>query len=225
METMSGFSNGMAAFPPIELYPGYLNQVRWSVLKEPQEPSEASGTMDAVLKTGPDGNTAIGVTCPPKDTGAGVYRLTGVTAEASRASGCAPIRMLPGFDFQLSAVQPAHEGDLARFLTGYDHSGDSYTDLRLDLACSMDILRPCNSDPIGLKWTAVMNYAAAADALASDVGGHLMHQQVKEISTVSLSREPHRVFAFSTMLENFYREVGQDKKSVVLGDLNICHGP
>jgi hypothetical protein len=224
IEEVKEFSSGMATLPPIELYPGFLNQVKWNSLQEPQDPSEAKGTMDAVLKNG-SGNTVIGVTCPRKDTGSGVYKLSGVSVEAGRASGCAPIRMLPGFDFSLTSASPADEGDLTHFLNGYERSGDSYTDLRLDLACSMANPRPCGLNPVKARWTATMNYAAAADGLASDAGDHPIHRQIKNISTVSPSREPHRVFAFSSTLENFYREVGKDQKSIVLGELDICHGP
>jgi hypothetical protein len=224
IEGVKGFSSRMATFSPIELYPGFLNQVKWKTLQEPQDPSEARGTMDAALKVGSK-NPTIGVTCPQQDTGEGVYKLSGVTSETGRTSGCAPIRMLPAFDFQFTTAKPEDGDALLQFLMGYQRTGDSYTDVRLNLACSMNNPRPCGSNPVIARWVATINYLGAADALAAEEGNHPVHQQIKGISTVSLSREPHRIFAFSTTLENFFREVGQDRRSVILADLNICHGP
>jgi hypothetical protein len=224
IEEMKRFSSGTATFSPIELYPGFLNQVKWKTLQEPQNPSEAKGTMDAALKADPKYPT-IGITCPQRDTGEGVYKLSGISSEAGRVSGCAPIRMLPAFDFQFRTARAEDENALSRFLTSYQRSGDSYTELRLNLACTMSNPRPCASNPVTIQWTAFMNYMGAADGLASSDDSHPVQQQIKNISTVSPSREPHRIFAFSTTLEDFYREVGQDQRSIILADLNICHGP
>jgi hypothetical protein len=223
IEGMKGFSSGIATFLPIELYPGFLNQVAWKNLQEPQDPSETKGTMDAVLKVETK-NAAIGLTCPQKDTGEAVYRLSGVTTEVGRVSGCVPIRMLSAFDFRFRTAQEKDQDALSQFLTSYQRSGDSYTELRLNLACTMSSPRPCDTNPITAQWTAFVNYMGAADGLASGDESQLVHQQVKNISTVSPSLEPHRIYAFSTTLENFYREVGKEQRGIVLANLNICHG-
>jgi hypothetical protein len=224
IDGMNGFTSPIATFSPIELYPGFLNQITWRTLQEPQDPSEVKGTMDAVLKADAK-NPAIGITCPQKDTGEAVYRLSGVTADTGRVSGCAPINMLPPFDFRFRTARENEQDTLSQFLTSYQQSDGSYTELRLNLACTMNNPRPCGTNPVTVQWTAFMNYMGAADGLASSDESQTVYQQVKNISTVSPSHEPHRVYAFSTTLENFYREVGKEQRSIVLANLRICHGP
>lgn len=224
IEGMKEFTSGIAAFTPIELYPGFLNKVTWQNMQEPQDASEIKGTIDAVLKNEAR-NPAIAVTCPNNNTGEAVYRLSGVTTEAGRVSGCVPLRMLPAFDFRFRTIKESDQDTLVQFLTSYQRSGDSYTQLRLNLACSMSNLRPCDTNPVAAQWTASVNYMGAAEGLAVGDGSQTVHQQVKDISTVSPNREPHRVYAFSTTLENFYREIGKEQRDIVLANLNICHGP
>jgi len=224
IEGMKEFTSGIATFTPIELYPGFLNKVTWQAMQEPQDASEIKGTIDAVLKP-EDKNPTIEVICPQNDTGEAVYRLSGVTAEAGRVSGCVPLRMLPAFDFRFRTAREDDQDTLAQFLTSYQRSGDAYTELRLNLACSMSHPRPCESNPVAAQWTASINYMGAAEGLASGARSQTVHQQVKNISTVSPNREPHRVYAFSTTLENFYREIGKEQRDIVLANLNICHGP
>jgi hypothetical protein len=223
IEQMKGFSSGLASFSPIEVYPGFVNSVRWTKMQEPADTSQTRGTMDAYLETDTTAKSSISMTCPKNGSGEGVYSLSGTTTTADQRSGCVAIRLLPAFSFRFRTVNPEDDSEVPQFLKGYELQGTSYTDLKLHLACTMTKLRPCGEKPISVQWMAYMSYKKAADGLASPEGGHPVQQQIIDISTAHPSREPHRIFAFSKTLEAFYREVEQDQRSIVLGSIDICH--
>jgi hypothetical protein len=222
IEQMKGFSSGLATFSPIEVYPGFVNSVRWTKLQQ-SDTSPTRGTMDVYLETDTTTKSYISMTCPKNGSGEGVYGLSGTTTTADQRSGCVPIRLLPAFSFRFRTVNPEDDSELSQFLKGYELQGTSYTDLKLHLACTMTKPRPCGEKPISVQWMAYMSYKKAADGLAAPEGGHSVQQQIIDMSTAHPSREPHRIFAFSKTLEAFYREVEQDQRSIVLGSIDICH--
>jgi hypothetical protein len=223
LEQAKGFSSGLASLPPVEVYPGFLNPIQWKSLEEPQDPTETRGTMDAFFQTD-SAKSVISVDCPQRGSGEGVYRLIG-SPIVTQVSGCVPIRLLPAFSFRFRTVHPEDESALSQLLKGYERQGNSYTDLRVHLACSRpaSIPRSCTENPIAVQWKTYIDYGKAADCLASSNCAYAGHQLIKTLSTARPSFEPHRIFAFSTTLELFYREVAQDRRSIVLANLDICY--
>lgn len=222
IEEMRASSSRLSTLPPIEVYPGFLNSIEWKTLQESDDPNEICGTMDVSFQSDPEKAT-IGLTCPQGGGGEGYYHLTGSSRAVSRVSGCVPIGLLPAFRFRFEPVNQEDATIVRQLLKGYRREEGSYTNLQLHLACRMNNPRPCPDSPISLQWMAYMNYAEAADCLASPECTHSIHQLVKSLSTAHPSQEPHRIFAFSNTLETFYREVTQDQRSIALADLDVCH--
>lgn len=222
LDQMKSFSAGLASFKPIEVYPGFLNGVQWKSLDPPDDPAMMLGTMDAFFRK--ESNKAvISLGCLKETAGEGVYKLTGSSLTAGQVSGCVPIRLLPAVSFRIRPLREEDEQDLNLVLKGFERINESYADLRLDLACGSDRPRTCGSNPISLQWLAYMNYGEAANALASVSQGPVVQQQIKELSTAHPSLEPHRIFGFASTLEAFYKEVAQDKRSIVLANIELCH--
>lgn len=225
VEEMKQFSSELACFTPIEVYPGFLNQVRWDKLRSADDPKLRRGTMDATLETAP-GKQSIVLECPKESKeapGQDAYLLTGSTSGRGQIAGCVPLRLLPALTFGFRSVDPKNDSVLHQFLLAYESTGGAYESLKICLACTNAVVRPCGENPISVQWTAFMNYAKSADALADERATSTVPQSIKNLSTAHPSREPHRIFAFSATLEAFYREVTQDQRSVILSNLEICH--
>jgi hypothetical protein len=223
IEEMKQFSSELACFSPIEVYPGFLNQVRWEKLKSEDDPTLRHGTMDATLNTA--SKQSIVLECPKDGSGQDLYSLSGSTSSSGQIAGCVPIRLLPALTFGFRSVDPKDDVVLHQNLLAYESSGGAYEGVKICLACTNGVPRPCEENPISVQWTAYMNYAKTADALADNKASSAVPQSIKNLSTAHPSREPHRIFAFSATLEAFYREVTQDQRSVVLSNLDICHKP
>jgi hypothetical protein len=222
LKQMKGFSSSLGILEPIELYPGFLNTVQWKSLRESDEPGDRQGTMDALFESR-QSKTSISLSCPKNGLGEGVYILAGPSSMVDRVSGCVPIRILPAFNFKFRSARDGDDADLAQVLAGVEREEGSYTDLRLRLACGQGTPRLCVQNPIAAQWVAYMNYAKAADGLASGKDEHSAQQQARTLSTDHPSREPHRIFALLQTLESFYREVSQDQRSLVLANIDFCH--
>lgn len=218
IQQMREYGSGVSVFSPIEIYPGFLNSINWEELKETDNPADLEGTMDAFLKD----MSTIEISCPKNESGKSSYLLNG-NASSSQVSGCVPIRMLPAFDFRFSPVSSESESEISSFIESYDWQGSSYDNLKLRLTCSMDSPRFCDNNPLALQWNAFANYGKAADGLTSTGGGSAVQKEISNLSTSQPSNEPHRVFALSTTLESFYREIARDQRGIILAKLNFCH--
>lgn len=221
IDQMKDFSSGVSIFSPIEVYPGFISPVNWQSLKELDNPAASQTTLDVSLDNTSSNSPTISVECPSSNTSIGTYDLTGSVGDLNQSSGCVPIRLLPAFTFGFRAVRAEDDQALPQFLAAYEPREGSYADLQLTITCPGDSVRICGDSPIPVQWTAYMNYAEAANGLASP-NGHAVQQQVQSMSTAHPSREPHRIFAFLPTLENFYREVAQDQRSAILARLNFC---
>lgn len=218
IQQLRDYKNGVAAFSPIEVYPGFLNPVKWEKLQETDNPSEIEGTIDASLTD----KSTIEISCPKDGSGKSTYTLGG-NATPSQVSGCVQIGMLPAFDFKFSPASSENETEMSNFMEHYDWKDSSYDNLNLRLTCSMKSPRFCGSNPLALQWTVLANYGKAADGLAAGGDGSFVQKEISNLSTSHPSNEPHRIFAFSKTLESFYREITQDQRSIILANLSFCH--
>lgn len=219
LNKLNGLVTGSACFTPIEVYPGYLNQLQWQNLQPSEEPSDSKGALDVAFSNTP--NSKIQLTCPTTGENRGVYFLTGKASSADQNSGCVPLQMLPAFQFQLLPKDTNQELALSHFIPGYSvESG--YSKLKLTFRCEGENLFPCGQSNATIQWVSLINYQKAADTLASNSNETEVHSVIKSISTIHPSQEPHRILGFSTMLELFYREMSQNKRSIVLGQFELC---
>jgi hypothetical protein len=223
LESMKEFSSGIATLPPLEVYPGYLNQIRFESLKPTDEPSEHSGTMDVAFSAS-GSRPSVRIDCPPNGSGEGVYVLKGGRRERQHSATCVPIRQLPAYSLLLEpSRERADAGDLGTLIRSYQ-AQESEEILRLDLTCGASPRRPCESHPIPVRWNALRDYGHTAAAIAAAETGGIALASIKEASTLQPSREPHRVFGLAPVLQSFYELVEPDARRLPLADLEFCNG-
>lgn len=218
LQDLAALSDRIAAFPPIEMYPGFVDRVEWNALEASEEAGESRGTMDVYFAKE---KQAIEMTCPAGETGAGIYHLSGKSPDAERVSGCVGIRVIPPFTFELQAA--GQDDDLTQFVQDFARQDNSADRLRLALACDMSSPRPCPNNPFIAQWVGLMRYEKAADVLASGGDYHTVLRHIMEISTRHPNAEPHRIYGFADTLEAFYREMSSEQQSVIAGELQFCH--
>lgn len=217
---LAALNNGIASFPPVEVYPGFLERLEWKKLQASDEPGDTSGTMDVYFVAD---KQRIESSCPKDAPGTAVHHLEGEALTADQISGCVGIYVVPPFTFGLYPEQPLDQEPLTQFVSSYEQETGSIAKLRLNLACNMSTPRPCITDQVAAQWRGSMQYGKAADSLASPDAEHHVPRAIKQITAQSLSLEPHRIFGFASTLEAFYREIAADERSVVLANLNFCH--
>jgi hypothetical protein len=220
MGELRNYSGGIAALTPVEVVPGFLNKVRWSNLKESDEPGASQGTLD-VHETGRGDKTTVEVNCPNSGENSGKYTLEGSGAPG-QVAGCVPIRVVPGASFDVRPARPEDDGDLHQFVKGFTLPAGSYSSLNLDLGCPTDTNRRCNASPILVQLVAFMRYGEAADRLASPGKTASTVAALSNLSTAHPSLEPHRINALSLIVTLFYREIANDARSSVLGSFDVC---
>ncbi|MBZ5538178.1 MAG: hypothetical protein LAO31_19670 [Acidobacteriia bacterium] len=217
IDQMRAYSSGLATLLPIEVYPGFLNPVRWQKLAE----RDSRGTIDVVLKPVLD-KSSITIQCPKSAQGEGDFSLTSSPLNEGQVAGCVPIRLLPAINLRLRPVRDEDATDLSKFVKDYGQQKGSYSDLALHLACTPELARPCNSNPIVTQWTGYMNYEAAANCLASPECHSPSLSLIKDLSTSNASIEPHRIFGLTDTVRVFFQDISDDKRSIVLGTLDVC---
>lgn len=220
MGELRNYSGGIAALTPIEVGPGFLNKVRWSNLREADEPGTSQGTLDAE-KTGVAEKTTLEINCPNTGDNSGKYTLE-ASGTPTQVAGCVQIRVVPGVSFDLRPARPEDDADLRQFVKGFTLPAGSYSSLNLDLGCPNDTSRRCSSNPILVQLAAFMRYAEAADRLASPAKPGSTVAALSNLSTAHPSLEPHRINALSLIVTLFYREIANDARSAVLGSFNVC---
>jgi len=197
-----------------------LNKVRWTTLRESDDPGTSRGTLDA-QKTGSAEKTTLELNCPTSGDNFGNYTLEG-SGTPSQVAGCVQFRVMPGVSFDLRPARAEDDGDLRQFVKGFKLPAGSYSFLSLDLGCSGNANRRCGNNPILVQLVAFMRYAEAADRLASPGKPGSTVAALSSLSTAHPSLEPHRINALSLIVTLFYREIANDARSTVLSFFDIC---
>jgi len=208
----------LLTFMPIEVYPGFLSPVSWQDMRRADNPDMFIGTMDAKLS----GGNTIKMDCLPDERAEGVFELSGKVQ--STGGACIDLHMLPAFSFEMRPESSAQQEKLAQVLRNVRRADNSYNNINLHLSCPADslVLGLCSS-PSKERWTASMNYAAAADCLDdSSCQEESSHGLVRRLSTTRPSLEPHRIYGFEALLEGFLRSVSEDERRLVLAELGFC---
>jgi hypothetical protein len=221
LRQFKNYIGGVAAMTPVEVYPGFLNRVRWQSLKESDEPDSSTGTLDVEPIISSDSSTSLQVNCPDSSENSGVYTLIG-SNKPDQAAGCVQLQMLPGFSFDLRSVRSEEDSELRNLLLSWTFASNQQPSLEMKVGCSSDLTRRCNQNPISVQLVAIMNYAKTADSIISPVNVGSSSAVVAALSTAHPSEEPHKVSAFSLILENLYRGISGDARSTVLNSFEIC---
>lgn len=217
---LHNYSGGIAALTPVELYPGFLNKVRWENLKEADDPTALTGTIDAQA-TNRGGTTTVELNCPNTGENSGSFTLNG-TDKPNQVAGCVPIRMMPGFSFDLRPARSEDEAELSQLLNGFKLPSLSYSSIDLNLVCSGNATRRCNQNPFTVQLVAFMRYGVAADSIASSAKPGSTAAVINSLSTAHPSLEPHKITALSLVLKLFYGNIANDARSTVLNTFEIC---
>jgi len=223
---MKEFSSGISTLPPIEIYPGFLNRVRFENkdnLKATDEPSEHRGTMDVAFVPS-ESRSSIRLDCPPGSPGEGVYILKGERRGRQQTAACVPIQQLPAYSLRLEPLRgESDKDDLGTIVRSYRQEGNEET-LRLDLACGAGPSRPCDGRSVPIRWNALRDYDRTSAAIAAAETGGIALASVREASTAQPSREPHRIFGLAATLQSFYDLVSGSARRLSLADLEVCNG-
>jgi hypothetical protein len=207
--------DGLEAFPPIEVYPGWVPAVEWSALIA-SDASRPSGTIDVSLSD----HGMLAVDCPPQKHGEADYLLSaGAVAPSSR---CVELYQLPQFEYQLVA----REGDqtaLSKTVPTFSREWNASEDrLTLHVVCDNGGDRPCGSNPIRASYVAARRFDLGLATGQSAVGAA---QQIEALSTDDPVRQPHRIYGFRQLMSFFYDDVATEKpKPNKLADIFICNG-
>ncbi|HKR64441.1 MAG TPA: hypothetical protein VJZ00_11980 [Thermoanaerobaculia bacterium] len=201
----------LAAFPAMELYPGYVPPLEWTRFSESDQ--EISGTLDALMS----GRT-IAVECGP-----GVNEGD-FTLEARRRAGprCVDILQVPAFEFDFVAAAPADQPAVTSFISAWRHEMTSEKEMfHLTLQCGGGAERPCSSNPLAATWTAHSRYDRSHEANEKASGADAL---IHSIATTDPVTQPHRIFGLDSLVTIFFDEVQQDRRRIPLAGLELCHG-
>lgn len=218
LKSLKNYNAGIAAFAPVELYPGLAVPIQWGSAVE--EDDSTVGTIDARL----EGDTLY-LDCPRNSVNEATHIVAATTRAAPRQSRCVDILSFPGFNYRLHAAKPDTDKVLASFITSYMPRDPlaSKSELSLRIRCGGDqARRSCADNPLRTQYTAAANYTDTSRAFAepqADSAVALMNA----ISTRQPQREPHRVYALSDTLRIFYDELSGEQYRVSLGALTICN--
>lgn len=219
------YSTGVGSLPAIEVYPGFLNRLRFTSLDPTDEPKEHSGTLDATFQLG-EGRSRLRLDCPPNGSGEGVFLLQGEQRDRPQSGTCVSIQQLPAYSLRLEASrEKADKADLDTIIRGYHRHEGTKEVLRLDLACGAGgPRRSCGSNPVSVQWNAWRDYGRTAEGIAAGESGAAALSSILATSTTKPSREPHRVFGLAATLQSFYELVEQDARRLTLAELEVCNG-
>lgn len=205
----------LSAFPPMELYPGYLPRMEWTRFTESAD-KPVQGTLDASFVNA----RTIGIECAAGRRNEGDFVL-----ESRRLRGavrCVEILQLPAFEFGFIPRNEADQASVASFIaaTNRTTSGESET-FDLTLQCGEGGQRPCGSDPLSVTWMAQSRYDRSH---AGDHGATGADALISSIATTDLATQPHRIYGLDSLISIFFDEVRQDRRRIPLADLELCHG-
>lgn len=223
LEHLRDYSSGIGSLPAMEVYPGFLDRIRFTSFEPTDEPGEHTGTLDVAFE--PDEiKSRLRLDCPPNGSGEGVFLLQSERRDQPHSGACVPIQQLPASSLRLEAARERSDReDLATIVRGYRREGGKDI-LRLDLVCGAGPRRPCGANPVPVQWNAWRDYGRTAEGIASGESDGVALASLLEISTAEPHREPHRVFGLAATLQSFYGLVEQEARRLTLAELEICNG-
>lgn len=216
VSTIRDATRPLSAFPPIELYPGFLPRIEWLELGElGQKPM--SGTLDVEFAN----RRRIAVECAAGRRNVGEFFL-----DARRLRGgtrCVDVYQLPAFEFDFVGRDARDEAAISSFIAGSQReaSGDRERFI-LTLQCGEGEQRPCGSDPLSATWLAQSRYDRSRGPAAEPRPG--ADAIIDAIATTDSVTQPHRIYGLDSLVTIFFEEVRDDHRRVPLADLDFCHG-
>jgi hypothetical protein len=213
VESIRSSTATLGAFPPLELYPGYLPRVEWSSLAE-DDNVVPKGTMDVDFVD----RRRISVACQAKTINEASYVLTSKWKRPG--ARCASIYQLPMFEFGFLGSGGEKEEALSSFIREFHRQrktdGDEF---KLALTCGQQQERPCSSNPVRAQWVARPRY----DQTGREGDSGAKPTIVSSLTTTDLTKQPHRIYGFAPLLSYFFDEVAKDNRQIVLADIEVCH--
>jgi hypothetical protein len=204
----------LGAFPALELYPGYLPRVEWISLAE-NDNVVPKGTMDVDFID----HKRIALACQTQSINEASYILTSKWKRPG--TRCAAIQQLPAFELGFLGGGKQEESDLGSFIADLGRErkadGDQFT---LTLVCGQQPERSCASNPVRAQWVARARYDQTGNG-SSEAG--TQQTIVGALSTTDLTKQPHRLYGFESLISYFFDEVAKDQRQIVMADLEVCH--
>lgn len=213
ISSLKDFRAGLAAMPPIEVYPGYVPQLTWR---------------KAALGRNADGLNAIcGAMDVAFDEQANLLRL-GPTGDPDQAivdlRGELPAQMADCAEIAQLPVLQVHRSNPARmdFVRAAEWKPLTQPMVQLQIEARKGHGAACGDDAPILQWRMAPDFAASADRLASNESKTA--GMVDTIASDDSVNDPHRIYGLREMLVKFYRECLQahDPVESMLAQVRIC---
>ena len=212
LDALKAFQAGVAALPPIEVYPGVLPQWRFTGWK----PEIVGGRRLLCGTVGVNwDNSGLRVSCPAGTNGI-VGRM--IVQETPSGAGCTALKVAP--QIRVSATEFPGE---PRLLEAARWEGRPVPVLLAKLGCSGDWKKPCGSSYV--QWSGTPDYKATADCLSAAGGcGSAPVQAIAALSTAQLAYQPHRILGLKDTVVSFYQRVAGQTRAIPFLRLDICKG-
>lgn len=209
------FQSGVAVFPAVEIFPGYVPPITWAgypVVPAPRGVAQRCGTLDSRW-TAP---STLRLDCPPGGDNEAVFQMRG---QAPRGpAGCVRLRVLPDMK-----VEPRADARNFSPLRGarWDEKGESLT---MRVACNATWPFSCGSSPYRVDWIGLPDFGNAANCLASPACKGEAASAIRAISTDRAAEFPHRIYGLQDTIARFYANPPAVNYVVPVAELNICRG-
>jgi hypothetical protein len=186
------FTGGVAAMPPIEVFPGIVPQIEWTSASGAER---ACRTVDITFQ--PAGKLAIAC---PNDVDRTVLTLRARTTDTG--SECVVIRNLPVMTVKARTTMPPASVEDFRW-SGSLTDPSSPLAVQIQLQCR----NPWHFPSAWLAWTSARDYAASAARVAGSRPVSTAEQEVFSLSASEVAYRPNRIFQLRELLEKLYRNV------------------
>jgi hypothetical protein len=204
---LKSFQRGVALLPPVELYPGYFPETEWIKCEQERDPRTgrlSGNTMGDCQDAGP---SKFSVRCGKKDSKA-PFVLSSRPAADGLGLFIFPPFLVNSFPLPLNIEHI--EWDL------------SSTTATVNVRCNADKSVQCGNGNVAAHWTASADYGQAASAAANPQG--ITSKYVAQMSTDRPAWEPHKIYGFAPLLQNFYKRQLPPTRTT-FASLEICQEP
>ncbi len=205
----SDWHEGVAALPPIEIFPGTLPYLHWRAAENSSE-MNSCGPIEFSWR---GEEQTIQLHC--RDQAAQILVTLPIQHKES-PSACITIKLLAPLDVSLD--QRTSRGLLTDYrLTSVTRS------MNLLLSCPSQKLQPGVTEVY--RWNARPNYKNAADCLAQpQMGGCPKGDLLSKVDTIRPAEQPQRGFGIAAAVKLFYEDAGDMSVNPAFADLRVTGG-
>ncbi len=218
-ELPSLYEKGVPLFlTPIEVYPGFLEPIQWNTMSQIDNPYSFVGTFEYTFD---NARNQVQWSCFKEEHAYASFFLAGNGA-SSQEKDCIDMIVIPSFSFEWVSLSRNSDSVFSYLISEYKLGYTGYDTLYFQLLCPIKGLPTCSMGALRTQWIARVHYEHAANCIAQRDCISELHRKIITLSTAQLSMEPHKVYTFDLLLENFLRRVSNDRHIIHLENINFC---